>query len=170
MNITFNSLAFLSPSSVDTCLKRNQTAWVEAERITRETVQRNDTLHWAINVPFVWEICFVSYEHDNDISASLCPHIINPFRCLLKWIGICRRNRVHSWARLHNVSASRVLNENRTEIHTLELKMLITTTGKGLLLSRSRASTVALIINKVKIRNVILRNQYSKEKLFADEC
>ena len=38
---------------------------------------------------FVRKICFIADQHDYHITATLCPHIINPLWCLVKGISIC---------------------------------------------------------------------------------
>jgi hypothetical protein len=56
INITLNSLAFFSPSSVVTCLC------------------------YTNPVPFLRQISFVSNQHNNNIVSSFSSNVINPFR------------------------------------------------------------------------------------------
>lgn len=104
INMTFSSLALCSPSSIMICLQ-------ERKKIRPDF----SIIHWIIPVrtypcsgskmaswqrrhhesfsdtysPLLLQICFVPDEHDDDVTSSLCPDIINPFAGLLEWVHIC---------------------------------------------------------------------------------
>ena len=52
--------------------------------------------HHHNEIPFVRQICFVPYKHDNNITSSFCPHIIDPFGCLVERVCICKTKNKHS--------------------------------------------------------------------------
>lgn len=39
--------------------------------------------------PLICQVCFVAYEHDDDITSPLCSHVLDPFGRLLEGIHIC---------------------------------------------------------------------------------
>lgn len=92
MNMTFSSLALCSPSSIVICLQEKKSHFTgEALTYTALTCcrclvhntqynSRNDIR----NAPFLFQICFVPDKHDDDVTSSLCPDVIDPFRSLLE--------------------------------------------------------------------------------------
>ena len=71
INITFNSLAFLSPSSVETCL-------LSAKSVLLPTAKRTQSISLAIHDDGDEEEEEFT-KHYNNITSTFCPNIINPF-------------------------------------------------------------------------------------------
>ena len=43
----------------------------------------------ACNLPFVYQICFVSYKNNNDIASALGSDLLYPSGCVQKRLPIC---------------------------------------------------------------------------------
>ena len=71
INITFNSLAFLSPSSVETCL-------LSAKSVLLPTAKRTQSISLAMHDDGDEEEEEFT-KHYNNITSTFCPNIINPF-------------------------------------------------------------------------------------------
>lgn len=41
------------------------------------------------DLALVREVSFVAHQHDDYVTATLRPDVVDPFRCLVKWVGIC---------------------------------------------------------------------------------
>lgn len=38
----------------------------------------------STDIPLICQVRFIADKHDDDITSSLCPHVLNPFRRLLE--------------------------------------------------------------------------------------
>lgn len=54
---------------------------------------KNEQKRESDRVPFICQVCFIANEHDDDVTSSLCSHVVNPFWRLLEWINICGEER-----------------------------------------------------------------------------
>lgn len=101
MNMTFSSLALCSPSSIIICLQ-------EKAVIQHYSVAPFDTVMSAFSwlkgasrhrlrcehrlmtrSPLLLQVGFVPDKHDDDVTSSLRPDIVDPFAGLLEWVHIC---------------------------------------------------------------------------------
>lgn len=54
-------------------------------------------------LPLIAQVCFIADQHNNDITSSFCPHILNPLWRLLEGVHICSRRKknnnkwTHRW-------------------------------------------------------------------------
>lgn len=44
-------------------------------------------------VPLICQVCFIADQHDDDITSSLCPHVLDPLWCLLEGVHVCSRKK-----------------------------------------------------------------------------
>lgn len=77
------SLRKASKGSIDST---NQ--WLHQYALTGLEGTRTDEL------PFVCKVCFISHQHDNDVTSPLCSHVVDPFRGLLEGVNIWKRNEL----------------------------------------------------------------------------
>lgn len=79
------SLRKASKGSIDST---NQ--WLHQHAFTGQEGTRTDQL------PFVCKVCFISHQHDNDVTSPLCSHVVYPFCGLLEGVNIWKRNELEA--------------------------------------------------------------------------
>lgn len=111
INMTPNSLALASPSSIDTWLKqiftqtKLSTAKLPSEDINTYLQQKDDLHNQTIKMnqpkfkkrlqactvfsPFVNKICLIANKHYDNIASTLCSNFFNPPSCVQKRLPIC---------------------------------------------------------------------------------
>lgn len=106
MNMTLNSRALASPSSMDTCLQteasietsgqieaRAVALWTGCEdpkrAVCRPCCRNPHSEDSSRHVPLINKVCLVAHQHNNDIAPSLCPDLLNPPRCVEERLPIC---------------------------------------------------------------------------------
>ena len=44
----------------------------------------------VLKAPLVYQICLVSNQDNDHITASLCPNLLNPAHCVQKGLSVCK--------------------------------------------------------------------------------
>lgn len=101
MNMTFSSLALCSPSSIIICLQEK--AGIQHYSVVPFDIAMS-TLSWlkgasrhrlrcehrlTTRSPLLLQVGFVADKHDDHITSSLRPDVVDPFAGLLEWVHIC---------------------------------------------------------------------------------
>lgn len=87
INMTLNSLAFASPSSIETCL--HNTLKQSVFQFSAHAEPPSASLSASITLPFVNKISLIADKHNDHIAASLSSHFLYPACGINKGLTIC---------------------------------------------------------------------------------